>query len=422
MATLTLTSGTLQQASFDKVGDGFKYDELKLSKGSYIAARPYQMNSGTKITADPGAVITLAAGVSESLFPAMIPIFGQVTKTIQDITIENVIFDGNYLKQVVPHGKAFHNFVGLSNCNNLDIHGVTVKNSMGDGARIKDSEGIKFSGNTVLGCGHDGLFTDRCDGVEAWDNTIKVRINSGLRCKGSNNVSFHDNDIQRVPAYTPSTGPLIQVENSRANESTSNVLIKDNYLANAQGPGIWAAGHTATATYAAKGLTIAGNTILNCGQLPAGQDDPSLYHAIGGISCDGWNDVLIEDNYIDGNLGYGICFGSYITASAGTKYKAKVKNNTIKNTKKCYYPDGNPGCGIGNLLPAKYTVELEGNILEGNITDFVGVSQIPPLVTEPIVEPPVSTPDTYEIVLSCSSEEDALTGLEWLKSASIRRV
>jgi len=415
MATLTLTSGTLQQGSFDKVGDGFKYDELKLSKGSYVAARPYQMNSGTTITADPGAVITLAAGVSESLFPAMIPIFGQVTKSIEDITIENVIFDGNYLKQIVPHGKAFHNFIGLSNCTNLDIHGVTVKNSMGDGARIKDSEGIKFSGNTVLGCGHDGLFTDRCDGVEAWNNTIKVRINSGLRCKGSNHVSFHDNDIQRVSAYTPSTGPLIQVENSRANETTSNVSILNNYLANSWGPGIWAAGHTATATDAATGLTIKNNDIVGCGQMPA----TYALSGVAGIACDGWDDVLIQDNKITDCLGYGVVFGRYMTTSAGTGYKATVKNNTIQNTKKCNYPVASSGSAICNLVPEKYTVLEEGNILSDNVIDYYGVSHIE--IQEPEI-PIVTSPEGYEIVLSCSSEEDALTGLEWLKSASIRRV
>jgi len=389
MATLSLSSGTIQQSTFDKTGDGFQYDTIFLKNGNYIAAKPYQFNSGTTLTGDPGAIITLAPSVSETLFPAMTPVFGQIEKTISDITVENITFCGNWDKQTVYHGDGYHNFIGLSNCSGLKINNITAGDNKGDIARIKDSKDILFSGNKINGCGHDGLFTERCKNVEACNNKIKVRINSGLRCKGSSNVSFHNNNIQRVESLGPATGPLIQVENSRANETTNNVQIFENYLEGAQGPGIWAAAHTASSLDAAKNLIIRNNLIKNCGNMPASINLPT----VAGVSVDGWNDVLIENNTIDSNLGYGIYFGKYLTTSANTGYTATVRRNIITNTKKNLVGSG--GTGIYNQ--GKYDLTLDENCMYGNVAN--GITGINDILSDPLFV----SPDTNDYRLRDNS-------------------
>ncbi|WP_269849546.1 right-handed parallel beta-helix repeat-containing protein [Methanosarcina horonobensis] len=334
MTTLELRPGTFQQSTFTKVGYDQHYDSIFLNSGAYKVTIPLKLNSGTAITKDPDvepATITLASAVTETVFPSMTPIFGQAKTTIQDILLENITFDGNAAAQTVTWGKGFHNLVGILRGKNIVIRGCTAGNSQGDIARLIDCEDIEFYENTVLGGGHDGLYVERSTGVEAWKNKIYARVNSGLRSKGSKGVYFHDNDIQRSPAYNPSTGPLIQVENSRANETTSDVVIENNYLAYARGPGIWAAGHSTIALDAAKDLVIKGNTIVDCGQMPVSIEAVAK---VCGISVDGWDQVRIENNLIDGNFGGGIHFSPYLTTSAGTGYRATVKGNTICNTKK----------------------------------------------------------------------------------------
>jgi hypothetical protein len=388
MATLKLTSGIIKQSSFDKTGDGYKYNAIHFSKGAYTAAKPYQLNSGTTITADPGAIITLVAGASEKLFPAMTPVFGQVEKTIEDITIENITFDGNRSKQTVSHGKGYHNFVGLTNCSGIDIHNVTIQETQGDGARITDSSDISFSGNTVNKCGHDGLYVDRCSSVEAWNNTIYCRGNSALRSKGSSNVSFHDNFIFGTSeAYSPG----IQVENSRADETSSDIQIVNNSISDTLGPGMWAAGHTATDTNSAAGLLVSGNLIKNCGNMPAGNGISGL----GGIICDGWNNVTIENNTIDSCLGYGLFFGRYLTDSAGSGYTATVKNNTITNTKKCNFGSG----GIALENAGKYILDVSENTVSGNVDNG--------LIVPPVISDPEEEPECIYVIIECENEEDA---------------
>lgn len=384
MTILELTSGTLQQTTLNKVGDGCHYDELYLSTGTYTAAIPYKLNSGTTITGpgDRSAIITLAPGLSTGLFPAMTPVFGQATDTISDIVLENLTIWGNWDLQTVYHGKGFHNILGLNNCSGVTVRNITAGDNKGDIARITDSTDITFSGNTVLGCGHDGLYIERCKDVEAWNNTIKVRINSGLRSKGSGNVSFHDNDIVSTSEYTPRTGPLIQVENSKANETTSDVMISNNYLANSQGPGIWAAGHTATDLNAAKGLIIKNNLIVGCGQMPT---DVMVSSVGGGILVDGWNDVLVENNTLDGCYGAGIRFAPYLLTSVNSGYTAVVRKNIITNTRK--NPAGKGGEAVFN--GGKYVIESSGNCYYGNVSEnYSNVKSTSDILANPLFEDP----------------------------------
>jgi len=65
----------------------------------------------------------------------------------------------------------------------------------GDGLRVNSGKNIQFYDNTIYKLGHDGLFAIGCQNVEAWNNRITCRTNSGLRNWNSNGVKFHDNVI-----------------------------------------------------------------------------------------------------------------------------------------------------------------------------------------------------------------------------------
>jgi len=377
MATLELSSGTLQQETFDKVGDGFHYSEIELLKDNkYTANYPYKLNSGTTITGpeDTSAVITLSPGLSRTLFPSMTPIFGQAGSTISDILVENITFKGNRLAQAaagIPHGQGFDNFVGLKNGKNITIRNIIAGESQGDIARLTDCENILYCGNLIKEAGHEGLYADRCSGVEAWNNTTYCRTNSALRSKGSKGVSFHDN---LVFGTTEAYSPGIQVENSEEDETTSEISIYNNTIQNTLGPGVWAAGLRATAINAAKNLLVRNNLIINCGLMPAGNGIPG----VGGMVVDGWDNVTIKDNTINGCLGYGILFGRYQTTSSSSGYSATVKNNIITNTKKNLV--GTQGLAIANQ--GRYILDISDNCFYGNVSN--GLTGSAPVLKDPL--------------------------------------
>jgi hypothetical protein len=359
MATLKLTPGTLIQSTFDKVGFGQQYDTIEFTEGNYTVNKPLKLNSGTRLTGSVKSVLKLENYVTETVFPPMTPIFGQKGTTIEDIIIENICFDGNANNQSVKHGKGFHNFIGISktsptnNPYGVEIRKITVKNSMGDGARLTNCKEVSFHDNTVIGCGHDGFYADKCTGVIACNNTITVRVNSGLRCRGSSNVLFSNNTIKQDPRVKPAYSPGIQIENSEQGVYCSGVTVSNNNISNTLGPGIWVIGTNNIATNAASNLLIEGNTIIGCGIMPAYEE----ISGVGGIVIDGWDEVLIKKNMIVDCLGYGILIGDYLSTSKGTGYTVKLAGNNITGTKPSLYPGESSGEDVVNLIPSKYTVK-----------------------------------------------------------------
>jgi len=340
---LTLTSGTLKQSTFDKVGADLSHDTIFLTKGTYTAESPYELNPGTTITGDT-AIIKLISNAPTSDFSQLVPIFHC---TGSNFLFENITFDGNKDNQKVGHGKGYHNFIGANKASNITIKNLTMRNSQGDGARLTDSKNILFENNNLTKLGHDGLYVDRCTDVTASNNTIYTRANSGLRCKGSHAVTFKDNTIYGTSeAYAPG----MQIENSKADETSSNILIENNSIQDTLGPGIWVAGHTATDLKAASNLIIRNNTIINCGLMPK----ENHISGVGGIVADGFN-LTLEGNKIENCKGYGILFGKYLTSSANTGYIALLKNNSIKNTQKNNVGTG----GIDIFNEGKYVLSYD---------------------------------------------------------------
>ncbi|AKB51263.1 hypothetical protein MSBRW_2010 [Methanosarcina barkeri str. Wiesmoor] len=76
---LTLTPGTFLQSSFDKVGDGRKYEEIELkttgTKTTFTAKTPIQLHPGTTISGDEKAIIQLIPYASTCLWKPQVPVF-----------------------------------------------------------------------------------------------------------------------------------------------------------------------------------------------------------------------------------------------------------------------------------------------------------------------------------------------------------
>lgn len=363
---LTVSAGTLQQASFDKVGEGKAYDTLYFKAGSYTINRPLKMNSGTALESDGDAILKLASKVTEKVFPTMTPILGQKTNNISNIKISNITFDGNSDNQVYPTGKAYHNFIGLRNASDIEIDNCYIHDTLGDGARLTNVKNTKFSKNKIIRCGHDAVYVDGGEDVDVRNNYVELRTNSGCRLRHVKNGYVYQNYIINKEAGKASC-PGMQMECSTLNSSSSNIVIEENEIHGTFGPGIWVIGTKNTDLLAASGLTIKNNLFEKCGQ---------MYHisGVGGIVADGWDTLSIESNTFKDCVGYGVMFGKYVNVeSSGAGYFASVKNNTFTGTTKSNTVGEASGTALANLIPAKYTVAASGNVYLDNVADQYNV-------------------------------------------------
>jgi len=162
----------------------------------------------------------------------------------------------------------------------------------GDGLRVNSGKNIQFYDNTIYKLGHDGLFAIGCQNVEAWNNRITCRTNSGLRDWNSNGVKFHDNVIDSFYHWSAG-GPGIQIEKSTGGV-VNDVEVYRNTIYSTYGPGIWMIAYGDPYTEEeAKNVRIHHNTFYNTGT------NPSI-DWVGGIVASGFYNTLIENNVFDG--------------------------------------------------------------------------------------------------------------------------
>lgn len=249
---------------------------------------------------------------------------------------------------------------------------------MGDGVRLRNSSDIIFKKNSIYGMGHDGLYVEYCDGVEAYDNIIYTRIDSALRSRGSSNVTFRDNWIYSNSKYTPRTGPGIIVQVDESGTKSNNVEISGNWIEGCEGPGMWLVSHSYDFSESCD-MKVHNNVIKNCGQMQA----VNKLAGVAGICFDGWN-AEIYDNTIDGCYGAGIRIGNYITTSRGDGYEVSLKGNIITGTRKANYPDKYSGIGLVNIR-ANHVIEAEDNCPYGNVAgNYYGIESENDILKDPL--------------------------------------
>ncbi len=203
--------------------------------------------------------------------------------------------------------------------------------------------------------GHDALYIIYSPNVEAWNNKITCRTNSGLRIYNTNHVAFHNNVIESEGEG----GAGIEVQKSDASTVMDDIEICNNLLHETNAAGIWITGYGSKYSKdSAKDVYIHHNKFYITGT------DQGAEWA-GGIVLSGFQNTLIENNLFDGCYGAAIAHKKVKAFSApGSGYKTVVKNNIIINTQ----PSRASGKGyaIFNKLNGTHSFILEKNCLSNN--------------------------------------------------------
>lgn len=345
------------QRALDKTGTGKTYTEAHFLHGIYPISTRLYLNSGTKITCAPGTYWQLAPNTN---FGVQIPILGQRTTAIYGLDISGINYFGNHLKQTTTpsdHGTGYGNFIGLRNVTQSKFHNLNIHDTEGDGFRIETGANLEFFSNLGAAYGHDYVHLNKCSSCKIYNNNITMRAGNVVRTRTSKYIEVYKNICKGTKT---DYGPAFQIENLVG--SSSNISVHDNLITDTLGPGI----ELIAAVLDSRDVKIYNNQIYRCGQMPKANKLPN----VGGISCNGWDKVIIENNKIDSCLGLGIGFAKYIGGSTVGR-TAIVKNNAITNTRKALYPGIASGTGIANLLNYKLTVS--GNKLAKNVRDYYGV-------------------------------------------------
>ncbi len=328
---------------------------------TYVVNDTLLIGNNTTLEGDPNSVIKLA---DHAGWPVDKPLITQMNSDgNHNITIKNFTIDGNREgNDDVTSGKSYYNFIYLSNCQNIDVSNMYMTNSHGDGLRVNRSSNIKFHDNGAHLLGHDVLSTIKCSDVEAYNNKIICRINSGLRVYNTNNVTFYNNNI----TSEGSGGAGIEIQKAGTDYKMDNIEVYNNTIYRTMLSGIWIFG-SGSYVNSSTNVHVHHNKIYDTGIA-------SNRNEIGGIVSDGFN-ATIENNVIDGAYGSAIAQKNVYSSSSldGSGYVITVKNNIITNTQNS--SAGGNGSGISNLLTNTHSFVLNNNCLYNNSgSDYSNVS------------------------------------------------
>lgn len=369
------------QQGLDQVGVGMPYSELHLSGTTLINSRLY-FRDGTRITCEPNCLWKLMDNAPLSTFGLQIPIVGQKTRQITGIYVEGLTYDGNYKNQgytTNDHGKGYGNFIGLTNCTNSTFSNIKVLNTEGDGFRINGNN-LVFKNNVGRMFGHDFIHLKDCSAVQIVGNYVEARTNNAVRTRGCTNVEIKGNMFLGTSL---SYAPLIQCENIDTGDVTSGIKISQNVLKNSLGPAIWLLANTPSLASAEK-VTISKNIIKNCGLMPAANRLPG----VGGVIFDGFTEIDVSKNVIDGCYGYGIGYATYLSPTTKTGMTAKIFNNIIVNTKASLYPGTESGTAVFLRNKTAYTVTSIGNCFYNNTGTYYNLSGQADIEKDPLFVDP----------------------------------
>jgi hypothetical protein len=308
------------QKKFDKFGP----ETYQFAKNQRIAVNERMSVSGSyklfgNLIYAQMPVFKLNANVSEADFgeqEAIIDITGK------NASVGGIRFDGNDTQQKFERGDGFHNFIHLINTTGFSSDLLYVENSLGDGIRAKNANDTDITRFRVSNCGHDGIFIEDSKNVSVSNSIFYIRTNCGTRFRACKEAQFFNNWVENKIHTGISTGPGVQLENSKTSTTAKGYDVFNNYFKNTDGPGIWVIGTYAQATDAASDLNIYQNTYEGCGQGGHYKNCSST----GAICIDGWNGVITQNLFTACRSG--VTVGPWIGIKpAGSGYKVQVKNN-----------------------------------------------------------------------------------------------
>jgi hypothetical protein len=155
---------------------GFTTVYLK-GPATYVISDTLVMGNNTTLTGDPSATIKLASNANWYVAKSMVQIL-----SIHDIVISGFSINGNREGNNNVHsGGNYYNILGITNSQNIDVNNMTLTDNQDDGIEMHTSTNLKYHDNTLYLLGHDGLYACGSSYVEAYNNIITCRTNSGLR-------------------------------------------------------------------------------------------------------------------------------------------------------------------------------------------------------------------------------------------------
>ncbi|MGB9131667.1 MAG: right-handed parallel beta-helix repeat-containing protein [Methanosarcina sp.] len=336
---------------------------------TYIISDSIFVGNNTILEGDPTAVIKLK---DKADWPVGKPLITQMDRAgSYNITVKGFEINGNHdNNEDKKKGYGYYNMIHFLNSTDIQVHDMYLHDSHGEGLKTERASNIKFYNNNVYKLGHNGFFAVNCLNVEAWDNKITIRTDSGLRAMNSNHVKFHDNIIDSFYHWSAGgSGILIEKTTGVVND----VEIYNNTIHNTYGPGMWLIGWSESYTREeAQNIHIYHNTFYSTGT------NPNI-DWVGGIVTTGFYDTLIENNVFDGIYHAAIIHmyptGTHIyptykvrpmLSPTGTGYTTIVRNNIIVNTQKRTKDPYRTGYAVINYLPETHTFVLENNCLYNN--------------------------------------------------------
>ncbi len=343
---------------------------------TYVIDDTLQIGSNTILEGDSNATIKLVRNAGWS---STKPLIKERNSSSHDITIRGFTIDGNREGNAnIESGNGYHNLMHFSDCQNISVYDMYLTNNHGDGLKTDNCSNITFCNNEAYLLGHDVLYASTSSNVEAYNNRITCRTNSGLRLYNTNHAKIYDNII------TSEGSGGVGIEIQRDGGSMDDIEVYNNTIYETALAGIWCFSQGSDSESAAN-VHIHHNQIYDTGTVSGNE-------VIGGILSVGFN-ATIENNVIDGAYGAGIVQNdAFFSAPAGSGYVVTVRNNIITNTRKSAV--GGNGSGIYNRLTDTHAFILQNNSLYNNTGgNYIGVQD---LLSDIIADPQYADRDKHD--------------------------
>ncbi|MDW5549932.1 PGF-pre-PGF domain-containing protein [Methanosarcina sp.] len=350
---------------------------------TYVIDDTLLIGSNTILEGDSNVTVKLVRNAGWS---STKPLIKENTSSSHNITIQGFTIDGNREGNAnIKSGDGYHNLMHLSDCQNVSVYDMHLINNHGDGLKTDNCSNITFCNNEAYLLGHDVLYASASSNVEAYNNRITCRTNSGLRLYNTNHAKLYDNII------TSEGSGGVGIEIQRDKGSMDNIEVYNNTIYETALAGIWFFSQGLDSE-SATNVHIHHNRIYDTGTVSGNE-------VIGGILSVGFN-AIIENNVIDGAYGAGIVQNdAFFSAPAGSGYTVTVRNNIITNTRTSAV--GGNGSGICNKLTDTHAFILQNNSLYNNTGgNYMGIQD--PL-SDIIVDPQYADPDKHDYHLKSKS-------------------
>lgn len=372
---------------------------VHLKPGRYVASDTIAIGNSTTLEGEPGTVVTFA----ESFWPygssndALIENNGSSSsKGKNTIVLRGFEIDGDFNNDNrgdsgKTYGKGRRNFINIM-YNNLEIYDMYWRNSPGDGVKVRHSDNVNIHNVKIDTLGHDGIVLVDCHNGQVWNNSIKTRVNAGIRLFGSGFIQIHDNFIYAAKDFESPGGPGLELQRGVQGGDLHDLEVYNNLIYNTCQAGIQLIGFDSPSYTRNQvgNIHIHHNIIAKCGW-------HGSYDWMAGIVTGGIYNVVIENNTLDGNHGGGIVYletqGLQSNGTSG-KYDIYVRNNIVTNTvKRAGNKSGSIGAGdytqsgqgIINYNTAEATMTLENNLVYGNVGgDYKNVSSSSDVHEDPL--------------------------------------